>query len=107
MRLSIRSAASGGSSPASYPAVQEPERQCVSLLVSGSEEVEVAALVCLKDMVEVEGSVAPAVVAGSGSQAFEAAFDLFWGNLEIESAVRDVEDDWVAIFDDREWTPGG
>ena len=88
-----------GALPAADPAAEQAERLALGRLArTRLEEVEVAALVGLEHVVEVERAVAAAVVRRARRPLREAPGDLVVRQVEVEPAGVDVEHDRVAVL---------
>src|SRR5215218_6207762 len=72
---------------------------------AGLQEVEVAALVGLRDVLQVQRAVAAAVLRGRLLPVGAALLQLLVGHLELETAPRDVQLDQVAGADQRQRPP--
>src|SRR5207237_8807813 len=65
-------------SPAADPAAQQPERLVVA---APAQEVEVAALVCLENVLDIERAVAPRVSRLDGAELLEPPRELACRNV--------------------------
>src|SRR5207247_615478 len=82
-------------------------RPQVSNLPCITEEVEVAADVCLFNVVEEEAGVTALVSERRGLEGGETCLDLRCGEVQFETAGGDVEENFVAILDDGERAADG
>src|SRR5207237_54604 len=93
-----------GPEPQEGQAAWKPERLSRKLR---PEEIEVAALVSLEDVLEVEPAVAAAVSGRGRPPLSAAAGQLGVGDVQLEAAAGDVQLDLVAIAHERERAADG
>src|SRR5205807_2135852 len=73
----------------------------------GAEEIEVAALVGLENVLEVEPAVAAGVGGGGRAPLGATAGQLAFGHVQGEAATGDVQLDLVAVADEGERAADG
>src|SRR6478736_1010894 len=95
-------------SPTADPAGEQAVRLgLLGVVRARPEEVEVAALVGLQDVVEEQRAVAAPVAGLGGPEALEPRGDLVAGHVDVDAARVDVELDRVAVAEGAERPSGG
>lgn len=69
------------------------------------EEAEITSLVGLRHLAFEELTVSPGEAARWGRPAGASAFQFFFGDMEMEFPVGDIQFDLVTVFDQGEWAP--
>lgn len=68
-----------------------------------AEKIEIAALICLGDTLEIQGAVTTLIARRRLDPAAAAGGDFRFRDEQIEPAGFGIERNQVALFDQREW----